>query len=586
MSTLPMPNSNQLRIAGLILSIFVIASFLYPNHIPPYRSFFNELLAVSGIYIALFYLTYSSNTSIRFSSVLVLPLGLIVIVLLQALNGYMVYSIDCLLPVLTLISLAVAIILGATMVRSPNGMIQLSLVLAWTFIISCLLSLVCMHIQTINLNLTPWVHALPETGFHRPSGNIGQPNQMALLFCFSVAAAWYLYLMGQLKSGLAIVLVLLMLWGAALTQSRVAWLILPMFAILCWSQPQNVRDLNRYRYVIPGLLFIFVLMVLFVPIFSAFWGMPMDTLAHRAGQNSIRLVLWHQAWSFSLLHPWLGGGWHQFGAEQVRYAQFFPPAEYADNAHNIVLNFADEIGWPFTIAAAAFFIYWFYQSSIKRWSNAQVRFLSLIIIAALIHSMVEFPLWYGIFSVPFALILGALHAEHAGVKDYSLHRSVVPFAASVYLIVTIFLSADVIHVSRAFDSVEKESGSLQDATQAIERSRFTISSQYYDYLTVRELKIGPQNARQVLPLFEKQAVRFGFPPVLESLAFLYAWDNRPKDAAIMLIKIQKLFDSSSDSYLDMYHDWGELSEKDSTGYFSAIFKMLPKPISLNVKIAR
>lgn len=572
-----MSNSVSIRRALFILAFFFITGYLLPLHNYPYRTFFNDLSGISGVFVGLFYLAYSARSPVRLPSAFVLPLSLIIIIGLQALNGFLLYPIDCLFPILTLIGFSAALVLGATIANADKGMAEISFTLAWTFIISCLFSLLCQHVQILNLNWSPWVYPLAAEGFHRPFANIGQPNLLALLFCFSVISVWYLYLMQQIKPRSALVIVLMLLWGTALTMSRTAWLILPLFIVFCWNQPKHTRRIAKK--VLMGLLLIFILMVIFTPDILIFLGSNADTLQHRAGQNSIRLILWDQAWSFSLLHPWLGAGWNQFGTEQVKYAQFFPPVEYADHVHNIILNLADEIGWPLTILIFGLAAYWFYCCCIKRWSNVQVRFLGLIIIAVMVHSMIEYPLWFGIFSVPFAFIIGTLHSSQLGYKDFSIDRWFAGIIAIVFLGVSIFLCHDVAHISRAFKAIQNQKAPI-NLKAVFPKPLLTASPQFYEYLYVRELEISPRYAKENIPIFEKQALRFGFSPVLESLAFLYALDNRPKSALIMLTKIERLHDENTDDYIDIYRNWESLATSDPT-YFSEIFRHMPLPLKFS-----
>ncbi len=568
------------RVLG-VLSLFLVAAFLFPVHNYPYRSFFNELLPVAGVMAGLIYLAALPQGRIRLPATLVVPVGLIIVIALQTFNGLLLYPIDALFPILTLLGFSVALILGATLSESGPGWPALSFALAWTFIVSCLVSLVCQHLQIFNLDASPWVTPITSYGFLRPFANLGQPNLLALLFSLSIASVWYLYLMRQLRGAPALFMIVLLLWGSALTQSRILWIIYPVFVVLFWKQPPNTRPISRMALIF--LVALFAVMVFFAPLLIQYMGQNADNLLHRAGQTSVRLTLWKQAWSFSLLHPWFGAGWYQFGAEQIRYAQFFNAVEYADNAHNIVLNFADEIGWPLTVLIFSAAAYWFYVCCVRRWSSVQVRFLSLILIATMLHSMVEYPLWYGFFSVPFALVVGALHQERLGCKEGRISRPFVVLVALLTVAVTVFVCVDTVRAIQAFKSLDEDQQptriSQPEAALPLSRPAFTLYPQYYDFFALHKLRIAPDNARENMPLFQRQALRFGFPPVLESLALLYAWDNHPDAAVMMLIKIQRLYDNGSGDYAAVYRTWEGLA-KDNPGYFGAIVQRLPKPTAV------
>jgi len=526
----------------------------------------------------LIYLACIQEGKIRLPAILVLPLGLIIVIGLQTLNGLLLYPIDALFPVLTLLGFAAALILGATLAESGQGLPSIGVALGWTFIVSALISLICQHVQIANLDASPWVTLITNHHFLRPFANLGQPNLLALLFSFSVASVWYLHLMRQLRAAPALLLIVLLLWGSALTQSRILWIIYPLFVVLFWKAPENTRPVPKMTLI--GLAVLFAAMVFLVPLLIQFLGLNADNVLNRAGQTSARLILWKQAWSFSLLHPWFGAGWYQFGAEQIRYAQFFGTVDYADNAHNIVLNFADEIGWPLTVLVFSSAAYWFYVCCVRCWTSVQVRYLGVLLIATLFHSMVEFPLWYGFFSIPFALISGAVHRDRLGYKDVRVSRPLVILVALLSVAAILFICVDSVRAMQAFKSLDEDQPQVQRASGEtvlpFARPTFTLLPQYYDYFALHRVHIAPDNARENIPLFQRQAQRFGFPPVLESLALLYAWDNHPDQAVMILIKIQRLYDNGSGEYAVVYSHWETLATADPV-YFGAIVQRLPRP---------
>ena len=106
------------------------------------------MFAVTGVIAGLFYLALIPNAPIRFPSALVLPAGLIIIIGLQTLNGFLLYRADALFPVLTLLGFSAALILGATL-AARDGCAPVSFTLAWTFIVSALLSLFCQHAANV-----------------------------------------------------------------------------------------------------------------------------------------------------------------------------------------------------------------------------------------------------------------------------------------------------------------------------------------------------------------------------------------------------------------------------------------------------
>ena len=135
---------------------------------------------------------------------------------------------------------------------------------------------------------------------------------------------------------------MVLLFVMSLTQSRIAWIILPLFALYCWPQRTGQRHVGKPLLLV--LLLAYVGLVLGLPILENWTGFAGGSVVERIGGHSERVVMMQQAWAMASDHPWLGVGWFGFGAEQVRRAANFSASTYAEHAHNLILNFAAELG--------------------------------------------------------------------------------------------------------------------------------------------------------------------------------------------------------------------------------------------------
>ena len=405
-----MPNIKLPSRALLVFGIFMGLSYLTPFHIHPYRNFVNDALAILGVVLGLGIWAWASKEALRIPGAVILPLVLIIVIGLQTVNGFVLYPAESFFAILYLICFTLALIFGSSLLLGNGDLKEVSSALACLFVTASTVSVVFQHVQLINLNWYPYVMPLTHDRNPRPFANMAQPNLLALVHCFALAAVWWLYLTRKFKPWAAITLAVVILLGLTLTQSRIAWMIVPLFLALCWHQPGEHARVSKPLLVM--LLILYVGMIVYLPFIWSFFGIPMDSSGHRAGQTGVRVILWEQAWLMSSLHPWFGVGWYQFGEQQVILSTLFKPGEYNSYAHNIVLSFAAEIGWPLTIVIFAAVTYWFYICCIKRWENIEVRFLSLLLLALFIHSLVEFPLWDGFMLMPFGVVVGALQMSN------------------------------------------------------------------------------------------------------------------------------------------------------------------------------
>jgi hypothetical protein len=552
-----------------ILAFFTFASYLIPFHHHPYRSYYNDASAIVGVIIALSWIGFQSKAVLRVPSSVVLPLMLIVIIGLQTFHGMLLFPIDSVFPILYLISFALALILGATCAAQPDGLRKVSFTLAATFIVSGLLSVFFQFVQLVNLNWYPYVMPLLHDRAWRPFANLGQPNLLALLLSFSITSCWYLYVTRQMKATLSLSFAVFLLLGLVLTQARICWVVLPMLLVLCWHQPAECPKVSKLALSL--LLVLYIALVIYTPDLLKGVGIVLETVEERAGQTSVRQVLWEQGWTISLLHPWFGAGWFQFGAQQAMLSPLFPPTEYSDYAHNIVLDLASEIGWPLTVIIFLAAAYWFYQCCIRQWKSLPVRYMSMMLLAISAHSLVEYPLWYGYILMPFGVMIGALSVAELGWRDVMVNKK---GAAAFFLSSALLISAitwDHNRVVNGFVALVWQQAGQKSGIGSTERPEFTLFPQFYDYFRVAKLPIGPGMPKEDIQFLERVSLRFAFTPILGRLAIAYAENQRPTEALQVLIAIHRLDDVD---YPRIYAHWKTYAEKNP-GLYGEIFKRMP-----------
>ncbi len=124
-----------------------------------------------------------------------------------------------------------------------------------------------------------------------------------------------------------------------------------------------------------------------------------------------RRVLWTNVLALIAQHPWLGWGWGE-----TDYAHFMTGysslrfCDMLDNAHDFPLHLALELGVPFAVAVMALVGVWVLRRTPWREQYPwRVMAWCLMVVLGL-HSLLEYPLWYGPFQMTLGFAIGILWA--------------------------------------------------------------------------------------------------------------------------------------------------------------------------------
>jgi Virulence factor membrane-bound polymerase, C-terminal/O-Antigen ligase/Protein glycosylation ligase len=301
----------------------------------------------------------------------------------------------------------------------PNAVRGLACMWLVVALVSCGLAL----LQYLSLEqwFAPWISASSDGTAY---ANLRQRNQFATLCSMGLVALLYLCQTGPVRAGQAwpwaAAAVLAM--GTALSCSRTGalqWLLIAGAMLLCWRRSVH----SRVRWLCVGALGLYGLAVLVMPWFAHWVGNPATGLwgrAQEAGEaGGSRLALYSNVLDLIGQKPWLGWGWrelayaHYCGVFDVRFV------ELLDNAHNLPLHLAVELGVPYALLFCGAIAWWVLRSA--PWAEVHpTRQLAWAVLLLLgVHSMVEYPLWYGPFIMTLGLCLGLLQ-----IPKYTINRAV------------------------------------------------------------------------------------------------------------------------------------------------------------------
>jgi hypothetical protein len=124
---------------------------------------------------------------------------------------------------------------------------------------------------------------------------------------------------------------------------------------------------------------------------------------------SSRTVLWSNVVQLIAQKPWIGWGWGNL--DYAHYATLYDGPRFCDildNAHNLPLHLAVELGIPAALVLCGGLVWAAVRA--RPWAEPRpARQMAWAVLAVIgVHSLLEYPLWYGPFQIAFGLCLGLL----------------------------------------------------------------------------------------------------------------------------------------------------------------------------------
>jgi O-antigen ligase len=563
-----MYSEKQTHFSLLIFAMLLLAAYLHPFHIHPFRTFYHDSLVLLGVLLSFGMFALHTAPRVCWPAVVLLPCSLILFLLLQWGTGLVTFE-SIAMPVMYFFVFSLALLLGATWAMPSKGAGNLCLMLALVHLLAALLSVVIQGVQISGVDASPWIMYMARATQMRPYANVAQPNQLALLLCLGLASVWYLFQIFRLGRWEACLLSLVLLWGMALTQSRIGWIIMPLYVAYSFFPASGARAIDKRCLLL--LLVLYAAMVIGLPEFSRLMGFSSGSVADRLGGRSERSILLMHAFSIANQYPWLGVGWFGFGAEQVRIAADFSSTTYAEHSHNLLLNFAAELGWPATVLIFSGLSWWLWQCCIKVKASMPVRFAIFCLIAVGVHSMVEFPLWYAYVLMPVGLLMGMLHQLRWPATGRAVPRAAIVLPCVAALLVMALLTVDYQKVVNGFNILRTGKTYTEADKLALTRPQFTLFGEYFLYFDVMGVTAREGMSAAEIAAVEHMSGRFGFMHILNKLAEVYALNGQPQKAERTMLTLQRLHPGSYPEYFDYWKSQAELDQR-----YAAVFIAMPK----------
>ena len=124
---------------------------------------------------------------------------------------------------------------------------------------------------------------------------------------------------------------------------------------------------------------------------------------------SSRVALWRNVLHLIAQKPWFGWGWGEL--DFAHFVTLYPGprfCEILDNAHNLPLHMAVELGVPLATAICGVGLLLVWRAAPWRERDATRQMAWGVLAVIMLHSLLEYPLWYGPFQLAFGLCVWLL----------------------------------------------------------------------------------------------------------------------------------------------------------------------------------
>lgn len=482
--------------------------FLVALHTFPLPTFYSEFVAgICWVALTIFVLVLTWRSKVGLPTIALAPLALVGVLFVQLGVAPPLNPFYSLAAAVFLLAAALACGLGARCRDLPGVPEALAIGLVLGGLATVAIELLQV-LRVQNLSVV-FFSMLPTGGDRRIWGNMNQPNHVASYLAFGVAACAFLaHRCRRARIPLALV-ALAFLLGMSVAFSRTTWL--HVVAIGGLAGLAVTVDQPGWRRWVKACVPILVLLVVYqlcnwlVAYANIRWHLDLSISLGERMQDGVgpRALLWKHAWYMFLEHPWLGGGWGDYAWNQYVQTDVLGRAVAATNAHNIVLDQLAKVGLFGLLAVALPFasLAW---SMRRRRMTPELAFLFAIILVMGGHSMLEFPLHYLFFLLPFAFALG--YAD-----DRALAAPSGSMAWTLTALLSVGATALMSHLWRDYRAVER----LHYATNGPEKAWATYRQQQgqtlllpYEHLAIAlNLKVSPEMASSLAKM-ELQAVQF------------------------------------------------------------------------------
>lgn len=394
--------------------------------------------------------------------------------------------------------------------------------------------------------LSPWVSG---TGLGEAYGNLRQRNQFATLMAIGMAAlTWWVVQGGSWQvAGVAATLLAL---GSVASSSRTGllqWVLLAGFA----AQWGGCRRTALRRVLLVAVV-AYGAGAVVLPWLAGLDPMNSGAWARlRSGDAACmgRLTLWSNVLHLIGQKPWFGWGWG--GLDYAHFVTLYPGARFCDildNAHNLPLHLAVELGVPISLAICGAGLWVMLRA--RPWSETNpTRQMAWAVLALIgVHSLLEYPLWYGPFQIAAGLSAwllwrepgSAVNSPQGVVRGWLIAPVGNTLIATLLMATSCYIAWDYWRVNQLYLGHAERTSAYRDNTLEKLRGSWLFKSQV-QFAELTTMQLTQDNATYAFDLAQ-QVLHFSPEPrVVERLIESAVMLGRDQDAAFYLNRYRAAF---------------------------------------------
>ncbi|MGY4831779.1 Wzy polymerase domain-containing protein [Sphaerotilaceae bacterium SBD11-9] len=266
----------------------------------------------------------------------------------------------------------------------------------------------------------------------RVGGNLRQPNHLSSLLLWALVALVWLHdarvetLPTKARVPFRWATALLMVgfvFGVVLTVSRTGTTCILLLAV--WGAVD--KRLSRF---LRGLLWVVPLAYVLCWMGASEWAQMGGSQVfaggeqlHKSDPSSSRFAIWANTLELIKQNPWFGVGWGEFNFAWTLTPFPGRPVAFFDHTHNLPLQFLVELGIPLGTLVLALLAWALWKAftacrTAGEPDRPMVRTAFVMVLMMVVHSMLEYPLWYAYFLLPTAFAFGIClgHSEPAATS--------------------------------------------------------------------------------------------------------------------------------------------------------------------------
>lgn len=412
-------------VVTVVLAAGLAVPWLMPIHTAPWTGFHADAtMAIVCALLACGLAAYQSGPwPLTPPALCIAAFGAVPVLQFQL--GAIPYLADAWLALAYLLALALSIMVGLRFEGLwPDRLVA---ALMGSFALAAIVSFGLATSQWLQLDQwSAFLLSIPDGA--RPVANVAQPNKLATLLVWGLVAVWWAHRRGIVRASLGILVVAVLLFGVAMTRSRMG-LLGGLICLLVTALHGDARRKLSTWAVAVGLAGWLGLCTLAWSSLNAALQLGAPASMQERLEPGTRLVHWQLVLDAISQRPWFGWGWQQVSVAQSALATNYPAShEVISYSHNLLLDLLVWNGVPLGGLAAVALLAWFVRSWRGAKTDSSVA-LMLALSVFLVHAMVEMPHGYATFLLPVGLMIGAVEAARSRgpqpVLTWQVPRAVV-----------------------------------------------------------------------------------------------------------------------------------------------------------------